>query len=629
MPDSGITNMPPGAKEPGTPVKREFRGGRKAAKVERMPDDFREVRQPRKVKGEVIRVDKDGSVRIRVAEGEIDIRLQNANLRVGDKVEVEIPAGQPPGEVHVRRIVAQSSAATLSLTETPVTLDLGGEIRALPEVIAPPSGQRTGTGALPEIQPGQSFRMLPVAFSQIELVIPQQLDQAFKFSMQSFDFNWQSASFPASNGQFGQGVNILPQPIDSIAQKPDMMFLAKGAGFSILTDKLNLSALGESQIWQSDVSAIITHMDTVIAKPVAFQSKGIEPAFITGQETSTLPQRPQMLDVKILEVKLPSVKLAISEDIAGSVMSEGTAKPLLMKNTSPVSINAEIIGMTPGKLPVISMTMPQTGALQTFVLQTPAEKIVPGTELELMPYPNAVKGGGQIATEMPPITLSQFMQPAPWPVMEELAQVITQQSPQIVQAFAQVMPSPASPAQMVPAVMFFIAAVRSGDIASWLGEKAIEALKRDGKGSLLNRLGSELSNIGRVRAEPVSQDWRGLPVPLAYQDEIHKAAFYYRHGEGNDNDDDADGKGKPTRFIFELSLSKMGEVQIDGLLQGRRLDLAMRTQKKISQPMQHEMRKVYAGAISETGFEGEIIFQDDPGRWVRVIQEDKVLKFSS
>jgi hypothetical protein len=190
------------------------------------------------------------------------------------------------------------------------------------------------------------------------------------------------------------------------------------------------------------------------------------------------------------------------------------------------------------------------------------------------------------------------------------------------------LPSPASPAQLGPAAIFFLAAIRSGDLGSWLGDKALDILKRDGKGtSVLSRLGGETSTLSKLQAEPVSQDWRGFTLPLSWQNEIHKAAFYYRKGEKEDSDDD--DKGRPTRFIFDLSLSRMGEVQIDGLLFGRRLDLAVRTLQRISPAMQQEMKKVYAGAMSETGYEGDIIFQDDPARWVKVIKEDKVLRFTS
>jgi len=54
-------------------------------------------------------------------------------------------------------------------------------------------------------------------------------------------------------------------------------------------------------------------------------------------------------------------------------------------------------------------------------------------------------------------------------------------SAQAANAFAAMTPSPANAAQFGPAVMFFVAAMRSGDVSGWLGNKAIDALQKSGK----------------------------------------------------------------------------------------------------------------------------------------------------
>ncbi len=176
---------------------------------------------------------------------------------------------------------------------------------------------------------------------------------------------------------------------------------------------------------------------------------------------------------------------------------------------------------------------------------------------------------------------------------------------------------------MGASAMLFIASVRSGDISGWLGDRKIDALTKSGKDTLIKRLMQDAGNTVRANAETSSPEWRSYPMPMVWQNEISKVMLHIKHDKDADNKKDNEGS---TRFIMDLSLTRMGDVQLDGLLRGKRLDLLVRTQMPISLSMQEAMKKAYADALTGTDIFGELGFQGDIKGWMNVLKrEDKMV----
>lgn len=216
-----------------------------------------------------------------------------------------------------------------------------------------------------------------------------------------------------------------------------------------------------------------------------------------------------------------------------------------------------------------------------------------------------------------------FLTTESWPVMDALQQDLARISPQTAQSFGAMIPSPsANPGQMMPAIMFFMAAIRSGDMASWLGEKASTLLKAASDGKALSRLTGEGELLSRLATERPSAEWRSLPLPFYHDDQFRKVLLHVR--EEMAEHDANQQKGKNVRFIFDLALDNMGDVQLDGLFHGSgRMDLIVRTEQHFSQAMHQEMRRVYAGAVEQAGVHGELSFQNALQQWVTVNHQAK------
>ncbi|MBI4030762.1 MAG: hypothetical protein HY370_03735 [Proteobacteria bacterium] len=305
----------------------------------------------------------------------------------------------------------------------------------------------------------------------------------------------------------------------------------------------------------------------------------------------------------------------------------------------PRHIRAQVTGMMSGpqNAPVVSVRMPGMPSPVSFVFPFDAPNFLPGTALELIPQPGispsyapraaALAASGKISL-FPPSFSAPFPAPTPpwplfgqfeWPALEELQQVIVQQQASLRVAqtiIAQTAPNAAHPARIPAAALFFLAAVRAGDLAGWLGERVTDALRRAGREDVITRVSRDFAGLNKTSSEPLSQDWRGLALPLSWQDELHKMMLYYRRDRGSGDDEAGDIRG--TRFIFDLNLSRMGAVQLDGFHRTKRLDLIIRTKTPLAAVMQQAMRRAYAGALEQTDLSGELAFQNKPGQFVKI-----------
>jgi len=377
-----------------------------------------------------------------------------------------------------------------------------------------------------------------------------------------------------------------------------------------------------------------------------------------AENSALTTARPQALDIRISNLPASSVQIIPAQGVSSmaSHITSLSANPFLthtapsvpqslktspegktdilptqfLPQGNPVGISAPVIGKTTQNLPVLSLTLPGLAFPQNYVLQFNAANLPVGASVEFVPQalagnawhaPFPVNPGSVSEGALAPAPLWDLLGSFPWPALEEALQTMQQQpgSAQILDSLAKTTPNPAMPTRMPAAAMFFLAAVRSGDVAGWFGDKASDLLRRVGRGDILNRVGRDFAGLQHSTTDPVSQDWRAMALPLAWQSEIHKMMLYYRRG-GQDDKDGDDAAGLGTRFIFDLNLTRMGFVQLDGLhrTKQKRLDLIIRTQSPVGQNMQQALRQTWVQTLDQAELYGEISFQNKPDQFVKI-----------
>lgn len=350
------------------------------------------------------------------------------------------------------------------------------------------------------------------------------------------------------------------------------------------------------------------------------------PVTQTISQTAT-PAAPLTLDGTVQNFSNPLVQIT-SPKITPALRYDGLVQQFQqpqfhLLNGQPNTIPAQVIGFTPQNLPIVMTRLPGFPFQQSFILQAPVGNLQIGAQIQITPQPSNILTQPTLpsAQTLPTIpTLTDLLRPGPWPALEQLYQASVQVSAQAAATLSATIPNAGAAAQQIgTAAFFFLAMVRSGDISSWLGGNTIGALQKAGKGNVIQRLTQEVGQMQRGEA-PVGE-WRATPIPMFYDGEVQRMTLYTRRDY--DGDTREEKENQQTRFIFDLDMTRMGPVQLDGLIRGKRLDMVVRTQSPFSEPMRQIMRQTYVIALEDSDLHGELSFQGDARAWVNVLQKEE------
>ena len=266
------------------------------------------------------------------------------------------------------------------------------------------------------------------------------------------------------------------------------------------------------------------------------------------------------------------------------------------------AMTATVVGTTPAGKPLVDTPL---GRLALGI----QAQLPPGTRLvaEIVP---GVTGPGP----MPGAAAKESVSLAyAWPALDEAVESLTRSDPAIAQAVlsgdGQGTSLPQPGPRLASSILFFLSALTGGDPGGWLsrlaGGQAARALEQAGQGELLGRLMSDLGQLGRYA--DAGGDWRLFALPFFDGHQLHQLRLFLRHGRHRgQGDDDAE---EATRFVLEVELSRMGELQLDGLVRQKRFDLNLRSRQALDPRMRADIAAIYQNANEATGYSGQISFQ--------------------
>ena len=643
-----------------------------------LPEALQNNARAVRLEGEVIAQNKDGSIRVRTSQGDIDIIVRGKQPQEGAKVEIDIPQGSPPRTATIRNaptpapIPQQQIPDSGQLPTTPprventtiqtpqtsvsskpqTTQSLTAQTNAdtsikpnLPATYQPPVKGATTTPPLPTpLTVGQVVRLTPIPPAQAQQIItqslqtltanqsvtssqivrvafqgdivakdaPQKLQGALIQTLKSFAL----PTTPTSTAPLTTPTTPLPTP----SQNGNIPIVGNTGLISTPTTN------GQSNPTSSTSSLLGVDVKTNTLSPLSLLSNdgdgeiNIIRQLILGNLGTASPKI-SGLDVKIIDIKPLGLQLTpttISPTPTPQIL--GTAEP----QTNPTVLKGIVTGFTPQNLPLVTIQFPTGAVTQNFALQFPTTDLDVGTQIFFTPQKNSTP----LATN----TLNTISQPpltplSSWPVFDEVFQTLLQNSPTLAQSLTRIIPSPTNAQNFGAAVLLLLANLRGGDLGGWMGDKKIDALSKAGKGNLIQRLANDTSpNIQQNLDSPANGEWKSYPLPLLWQNEISKVMFHVKHDREGSEKENKEGS---TRFVMDLSLTRMGDVQLDGHIRGKRLDVIVRTQMPISMPMQEAMKRAYADALEGGDIFGELGFQGDMKGWMNVLKREDKLTLSS
>ncbi|CAA7616500.1 conserved hypothetical protein [Magnetospirillum sp. LM-5] len=278
--------------------------------------------------------------------------------------------------------------------------------------------------------------------------------------------------------------------------------------------------------------------------------------------------------------------------------------------TAPRLLTATVVAHPPGGQAVV-----QTPA-GTLALPTGSDLPV-GTRLQLElagqpepPPPAAAAGPGQAA--------STGLRPGGWPTLAETMTTLNaagdrQALDMLMRSLPQVGP------RLAANIALFAGAMRSGDVRAVLPDGTTRGLEKAGRKDLAERLKAELEQMAPEGGRPVAGgEWTAFTLPLLFGQVVDPVQLYVRRRQGEDESDPAKGGGGE-RFLLDFNLSRLGRMQMDGLVRrdDKLFDLIIRTDQPLPPEMRHDILGIFTNAAELVGTKGSVAFQSG-GRWVEL-----------
>lgn len=111
---------------------------------------------------------------------------------------------------------------------------------------------------------------------------------------------------------------------------------------------------------------------------------------------------------------------------------------------------------------------------------------------------------------------------------------------------------------------------------------------------------------GRSLDTPTGE-WRGMTIPLWIDNQPQSLFFAVK--DHTQQDDASTPQDKVTRFQLELTLETIGDLQMDGLVKQKRLDLVIRTKTALSEKMRQDIHRLFTDSVQATGDKGSLHFE--------------------
>jgi hypothetical protein len=296
---------------------------------------------------------------------------------------------------------------------------------------------------------------------------------------------------------------------------------------------------------------------------------------------------------------------------ASASVGTGTAPPATLTGTLQAGgpVGQSLLTTPAGtlSLPIRMEAPPGTQVILSVMSRTP---------------PSPAPAASGIAPTAPPGAGVPQGGPGGWPAFTETVETLSRADPAAGRVLDASLPRPGP--QLAFAMAGMAGALRAGgDLRQWPGDGTLRALDRMGPGGarLAGALRRDLADLaGRVRESP-GGEWRAMTLPFADQSEISPIAVVVRvpggrgdagDDEARDGDGDAEGGGDPgQRFLVDVTLSHIGRMQIDGLMQARarRLQIILRTDRPLPPAMCRDLQALAADSLAALGLDGALSFR--------------------
>ena len=149
------------------------------------------------------------------------------------------------------------------------------------------------------------------------------------------------------------------------------------------------------------------------------------------------------------------------------------------------------------------------------------------------------------------------------------------------------------------------AAISTGKVSEWIGERSAQAIEQRGQGETLRRLEGELYEAAKTG--PQSPEWHGNVLPFYVGGQLQPLRLYIKRRNGRGRE-----RANGTRFVLECAHDEFGDLQIDGLVHERKIDIVLRSHHELPEDMRGDIMALFGDACGVMGYAGTLEFHAGP-----------------
>jgi hypothetical protein len=190
-----------------------------------------------------------------------------------------------------------------------------------------------------------------------------------------------------------------------------------------------------------------------------------------------------------------------------------------------------------------------------------------------------------------------------WPTLDEVLSNLTVNHPEIADELAQQILPNAQGKNFTGQLLLYIAAAYAGDARNWLGAKTLKALEDDRTSKIAGKLKDELSAEHTKMEDGPSGQWRSLNLPIFDGSQLHQAQIQWQNYKDEKDKKDA------TRFVVDISLSKFGQLKLDGIVKPLEFNLTVKSETLLPAKVQHDISTIFTDYVEIAGYKGMIGFR--------------------
>lgn len=172
--------------------------------------------------------------------------------------------------------------------------------------------------------------------------------------------------------------------------------------------------------------------------------------------------------------------------------------------------------------------------------------------------------------------------------------------------------------KLTSGLLFFLTAVKQGNLRDLFNPRLgsrLETLAPE----MMARLGRDISTWNQNFIESPLNEWKGVPLPLIFNQQAEPAYLYIRKEQDN-NKQGGDAAAIGQRFVIDITFSELGPMQFDGFVRHdsiKSLELFLRSQDPLDTQFSEGIRQIFENALGSTGMSGQLVFQHGAERFIK------------